>query len=185
MNIRYTMISNPVITALKERRSVKSYFPKQISNEELETILDAAQYAPTGMNKQSPVMVVVQDKETIDQLDRMNAEIMNLTDMPDYRPFYGAPTLVIVFGNPIIHTWLEDATLVAGNLLNAAHSIGVGGCWIHRARQMFETEEGKALMNKWGVPEGLIGVANCILGYQDASAKPRVARKENYVIWAK
>ncbi|MCQ2298929.1 MAG: nitroreductase family protein [Bacteroidales bacterium] len=176
------MIDNPIIKSLCERRSVKSYKPEQIADEQLDTILEAATYAPTGRNAMSPVMVVVQDAELLAKIEKLNAVAIG---DPGSHPFYGAPTVVVVFGNPEYSHWMEDASLVAGNLLNAAHAVGVGGCWIHRARPVFETPEGKAMMRAWGVPENFIGVANCILGYQDAPAKPRVARKEGYVIKAR
>lgn len=173
------MIDNGIIKSLIERRSVKSYLNKQISDEELDTILTAATYAPTGMNRQSPTIVAIQDAETIATLSKLNARVMNNYDGD---PFYGAPTVVVIFGNPEILTWMEDACLVAGNMLNAAHAVGLGGCWIHRARQVFESAEGKDLMKAWGIPESYVGVANVILGYQDQPAKPRIARREGYIV---
>lgn len=172
-------MENNIIQSLVERRSVKSYLKKQITDEELDTVLSAATYAPTGMNRQSPVMVAVQNAETIAMLSRLNAKAMNNYEGD---PFYGAPTVVVIFGNPEILTWMEDACLVAGNMLNAAHAVGLGSCWIHRAKPVFESAEGKALMKAWGVPESFVGVANIILGYQDQPAKPRTSRKDDYII---
>lgn len=166
------------LNSLYTRRSIKSYKAEQISKEELDAILKAGTYAPTGRGKQSPVIVVVQDRETVKKLSRMNAEILG----GEGDPFYGAPTVLVVFGNPEHPTWMEDGSLVMGNMLNAAHFIGIGGCWIHRAKQMFETEEGKQLMRQWGVPENHIGIANCILGYEDNPPKPQAERKEGYII---
>ncbi|MCR5423813.1 MAG: nitroreductase [Bacteroidales bacterium] len=173
-------MDNAVLKALCERRSIKKYKPELITKDELDAVLTAATYAPNGMGKQSPVMVVVQEKALRDKLSRMNAEIMNVSS----DPFYGAPTVVVVFGNPDIPTWLEDASLTAGNLLNAAHAVGIGGCWIHRARQMFESPEGRQLMRQWGIPENMVGVANCILGYPDGDPKPRASRKDDYIVYA-
>lgn len=172
----YTM--NNTIELLCERRSVKSYKKEQVSEELLQEALKAATFAPTGRNSQSPVMVVVQKPETVAQLSRMNAEIMGV----ESDPFYGAPTVVVILGNPEHSTWLEDGCLVAGNLMNGAAAVGLGSCWIHRCRPMFESAEGKALLKEWGLDENLVGVANIILGYQDAPAKPRVARKEDYIV---
>ena len=164
---------------LKKRRSMRSYRSEQIRSDQLDAILEAGTYAPSGMNRQSPTMVVVQDPQLIKRLSRMNAAVMGM----DGDPFYGAPTVVIVFGNPgAAMTWLEDGALVMGTLMNAAFAVGVDSCWIHRARQMFETDEGKALMNAWGVPDGCVGIGNCILGY---AAKPLPApkpRKTDYII---
>ncbi|MCF0212314.1 MAG: nitroreductase [Bacteroidales bacterium] len=173
------MINNPIINAIVQRRSVKSYLPTQIKDEELDTVLVAGTYAPTGMNKQSPQIVAIQDANIIKSLSSMNAAVMG--NFPG-DPFYGAPTVVVVFGNPEVRTWLEDASLVAGNMLNAAHAIGLGGCWIHRAKEVFATPEGQVMMRQWGVPEHFVGVANIVLGYQDQPAKPRIARRDDYII---
>ena len=167
------------IEDLKTRRSIRKYKREQIREEELNTILEAGEYAPTGMGMQSPVMVVVQDKETIEQLRKMNAAIMG---KPDADPFYGAPTVVIVLVDSKRPTTnIQDGSLVMGNLMNAAHAVGVGSCWIHRAKEEFESEEGKALLRKWGLDEDYIGVGHCILGYADEEpeAKPR---KHNYIV---
>ena len=156
---------------LKNRRSIRKYKPEQIADAELDAILEAGLYAASGMNTQNSIMVAVRDKETRDQLSRMNAEVMGT----DKDPFYGAPCVVVVLVEPERYTAVEDGSLVMGNLMQAAYDIGVGSCWIHRARQMFESEEGKALLRKWGLREDLIGVGNCILGYADEepAAKPR------------
>ena len=161
----------------KTRRSIKKYKPEQITERELDLVLEAGTYAPTGRNRQSPVIVAVQNPEVIKKISAANAAILGMTS----DPFYGAPTLVIVFADSECHTGFEDACLVAGNMLNAAHAVGIGGCWIHRAREVFDSPFGKSLMKEWGVPEGYFGVANCILGYPDDVPATR-PRKENYVI---
>jgi nitroreductase len=114
-------------------------------------------------------MVAVTDKQTRDQLSRMNAAVMGAEN----DPFYGAPCVVVVLADPERYTWVEDASLVMGNLMNAAHAVGLGSCWIHRARNMFDSEEGKALLRAWGLPENLRGVGNCILGYPVEVPAPR------------
>ena len=165
--------------ALKNRRSVRAYRDEQVHEDQLNAILEAATYAPTGNGKQSPTMVVVQDKELIKKLSAMNAAVMGKTG----DPFYGAPTVVIVFGNPnAAGTWFEDGCLVMGNLMNAAFAAGVDSCWIHRAKQMFETEEGKALMKEWGVPEGCVGIGHCILGYAASPLSAPAPRKADYIV---
>ena len=156
---------------LKERRSIRKYKPEQVSDVHLDAILEAGLYAASGMNTQNTVMVAVRDKETRDQLSRMNAEVMGTTA----DPFYGAPCVVVLV-EPERYTAVEDGSLVMGNLMQAAYDIGLGSCWIHRARQMFESEEGKALLRKWGLREDLIGVANCILGYPDEVPAPKPRR---------
>lgn len=157
---------------LKNRRSIRKYKEQQVSDELLDAVLEAGLYAPTGMNKQNVVMVAVRDKETRDQLSKMNAAVMGAT----HDPFYGAPCVIVVLGDPTVYPVVENGSLVLGNLMNAAYEAGLGSCWIHRAQQMFAGEEGKQLLKKWGLSEDLVGVGNCILGYpdEDPAPKPRV-----------
>ena len=162
---------------LKNRRSIRKYKPEQVSDAHLDAILEAGLYAASGMNTQNTIMVAVRDKETRDQLSRMNAAVMGSTA----DPFYGAPCVVVVLVEPERYTAVEDGSLVLGNLMQAAYDIGLGSCWIHRARQMFESEEGKALLRKWGLREDLIGVANCILGYPDENPTPKPRREGRIV----
>lgn len=170
---------NETLKTLCERRSCRSYSDRQVDPAALEEILKAGTYAPTGMGRQAPKIVVIQDKETIAQLEQMNAKIMG---NPDAHPFYGAPTVLIVLTDPEIFTHLEDGSLVMGNLMNAAWSVGVDSCWIHRARQEFDSPEGKALLKKWGIDERYIGVGHCILGYGTGEYRPLAARKSDYIV---
>ena len=148
---------------LLTRRSVRKYKAEQVTDAQLDAVLQAGLYAPTAKNNQKPVMVAVRDKETRDLLSKINAEIMEVeTD-----PFYGAPCVIVVLADPDMPTWIDDGSLVLGNMLNAAHALGLGSCWVNRARQTFDRPEGKALLEKWGLPERYRGVGNCILGYAD------------------
>lgn len=158
---------------LLTRRSVRKYTDRQVEDEKLDKVLTAGLYAPTGMNNQAPVLVAVRDKATRDKLSKMNAEVMGASG----DPFYGAPCVIVVLSDPERMTWVEDGSLVLGNLMNAAHSLGLGSCWIHRAKECFDTPEGKALLRAWGVPENYRGVGNCILGYaaEEPETKPRKA----------
>lgn len=164
---------------LKNRRSCRKYLPQQITAEELDAVLEAGTYAPTGRGMQSPCMVVVQNNELIAKLSQMNASIMGTAG----DPFYGAPTAVIVFEDTTAHTGLQDATLVMGNLMNAAHAVGLGSCWINRAAEMFEMPEGREMLASWGIADRYRGLAVCILGYPaeggEAHAKPR---KADYIV---
>lgn len=157
---------------LLNRRSVRKYQDKQVTDELLDQVLTAGLFAPTGMNRQNIVMVAVRDKETRDQLMRMNAAVMGAQN----DPFYSALCVIVVLGDPENYPVVENGSLVLGNLMNAAHAVGLGSCWIHRAKQMFETEEGKALLRKWGLKDTLIGIGNCILGYpaETPEARPRL-----------
>lgn len=156
---------------LLTRRSVRKYSDRPVEEEKLDKVLTAGLYAPTGMNNQLPVLVAVRDKATRDELSRMNAAVMGTSG----DPFYGAPCVIVVLSDPERMTWVEDGSLVLGNLMNAAHSLGLGSCWIHRAKECFDTPEGKELLRAWGVPENYRGVGNCILGYaaEEPEAKPR------------
>ena len=171
-------MQNEVIKALMERRSISSYTQEQITDDELRTVLEAGTWAPTGMGRQDPWIVAVQNPDLLKKISRMNAEIMG-TEMD---PFYGAPTYVLVFGSdPAV--WansVPDGSLVLGNMMNAAYAIGLGSCWINREREMFATEEGKALMKELGLPEGLIGIGALALGYPAGPARDPKHRKENY-----
>ena len=165
-------------STLFTRRSIRRYKNEQIKENELDYVLEAGLYAPSGRNLQAAVMVAVTDKALVEHLARMNAQIMET----DSDPFYGAPCVVIVFADPTVRTGFEDGCLVMGNMLNAAHEIGLGSCWIHRARQMFESDEGKALMEKWGVPAQYVGIGNCILGYADCEIPEAAPRREDRII---
>ncbi len=169
---------NQTLTDLKNRRSIRSFKTEQISDTLLDAILEAGTFAPTGMNRQSPLMVAVQDKATIEKLRKMNAAILG---NPDADPFYGAPTVVVVFADKNIRTYREDGSLVIGNLCNAAYAVGLGSCWIHRAREEFESEEGKALMKQWGIPDNYEGIGHCILGYPESIPETK-PRKDGYII---
>lgn len=168
---------NEVLKCLKERRSVRKYRKEQISEEQLARILEAGTYAATGMGMQSPIMVAVQDPAVIAKLSKMNAAVMGVSS----DPFYGAPTVIVVLADRERGTCVEDGSLVIGNLMNAAYSVGVDSCWIHRAREVFDSEEGKALLKEWGIEGDYIGVGHCILGYRDCELPRAKPRKENYV----
>lgn len=172
---------NDTLRVLKERRSIRAYRDEQISEEQLARILEAGTYAPSGMGGQSAVMVVVQDKELIRKLSRMNAEVMG---DPDTDPFYGAPTVIAVLADSSRRTYMEDGSLVMGNLLNAAYSVGVDSCWVHRAGEVFASKEGQALLKKWGIGSNYAGIGNCILGYRACDMPEAKPRKDGYVIRA-
>lgn len=164
---------------LKTRRSCRKYKEEQITNQELEQILEAGTFAPTGMGRQSPVIVAVQDKKTRDLLSKMNAEVMGAnTD-----PFYGAPTVLVVLANKEIPTHVDDGNLVIGNMLNAAHAIGVDSCYIYRAREVFDTDKGRELLKEWGISGDYEGIGNVILGYGLPEGKKNAApRKDSYIV---
>lgn len=169
---------NETLKTLLERRSIRKFKPEQIGEEELNAILEAGMYAPSGSNQQSALFVVIQDKETLKKLSAMNAAVLG----KDIDPYYNAPTLILVFADKSKVTPVEDASLALGNMFNAAASLGLGSCWVHRTKQMFETKEGKDLLRKWGVAGDYIGVGSCILGYPGGEHPKAAPRKENFVI---
>ena len=169
---------NETLHTLRERRSVRSFLSDPIPENILDAILEAGTWAATGLNKQSPVMVVVRDRETIDYMERLNAAVMG---QPDGHPFYGAPLVVVVLADGDNYNWLRDGSMVMGNLMNAAHSLGVGSCWINRAQEVFDTPEGKDLLRKWGLSENYRGVANCILGWPNGPLPAPKPRKADYI----
>lgn len=167
-----------VLQAIKSRRSIRKYKKEQITDEQLNAILEAGTYAPTGMGMQSPVIVAIQKPELIEKLSKMNAAVMGSSS----DPFYGAPTVLVVLADPQRGTYVEDGSLVMGTLLLAAHAVGVDSCWIHRAKEEFESEEGKELLRQWGIPENYVGIGHCILGYRDCEYPDPKPRKENYIV---
>ena len=168
---------NETLKTLIERRSCRSYKPDPVPAEILDQILEAGTYAATGMGRQSPIMIAVTDKKVRDQLSKMNAAVMGA----DTDPFYGAPVVIIVLADRSVPTYLYDGSLVMGNLMNAAHSLGIASCWIHRAKEEFNSEEGKALLKQLGIEGDYEGIGHCILGYAAREAGTPAPRKENYI----
>ena len=173
-------MENESIKTLLTRRSVRKFKPDHISEEEMDIILEAGKFAPTGRGTQGTKFVVVRNQAVRDKLSAMNAEILG----SDGDPFYGAPDVIAVFANSAASgTWVEDGALALGNLMNAAHALGIGSCWIHRARQTFDSPEGRAMATAWGLPEGYEGVGYCILGYADCELPLPKPRKDDFVIY--
>ena len=168
---------NETLKTLIERRSCRSYKSDPIPTEVLDQILEAGSYAATGMGKQSPIMIAVTDKKTRDQLSKMNAAVMGASN----DPFYGTPVVIVVLANRAVPTYLHDGSLVMGNLMNAAHSLGIASCWIHRAKEEFDSAEGKAILKDLGIEGDYEGIGHCILGYAAQENKTAAPRKENYI----
>ena len=165
------------LTTLKTRRSCRAYKPEHIEEDKLNAILEAGTYAATGMGKQSPIILVVKDPEVHSMLSKLNASIMGV----DFDPFYGAPDLLIVLADKSAPTYLYDGSLVMGNLMNAAADLGVASCWVHRTKEEFESEEGKAILKKLGIEGDYEGIGHLILGYAAGPAAEPKPRKENYI----
>lgn len=161
---------------IRTRRSCRSYRKEQIKNEELKTVLEAGTYAPTSRGKQAPFIVAVQNEELLARLAKMNAEVIGVTS----NPYYDAPTYILVVVSTESHNPICDGSCVLENMMLAANALGLGTCWIHREREMFETEEGKQLLKEWGIPENVIGVGALAIGYPDGEPSPAKPRKEGY-----
>ena len=171
-------MTNETLETIKNRRSCRAYKPEQITNEELDAVLEAGTYAASAMGRQSAKIVVVQDAATRAELSRMNAAVMG----SDKDPMYGAPTILLVIADAHNPNAVADGSLVMQNLMLAAASLGLGSCWINRAKEELETEEGKALLKKWGIEGDYIGVGHCILGYPAEAPKPAAPRKADYIV---
>ena len=170
---------NEVLNCLETRRSCRAYRPEQVPEEALQEILRAGLYAPSGMGRQSVKLLVAQDPAAIAALERLNGGVLG---SPDAHPFYGAPVVCVVLTDPEVSTCVEDGALVIGNLMLAAHSLGIASCWIHRAREVFASAEGKALLQQWGVEGEWIGIGHCILGYRDCEYPEAKERKADYIV---
>lgn len=170
---------NEVIKAIEERRSCRKYKAEMPPRELLMEVARAGSYAPTGKNTQSPIILVITDKAIRDQLSAMNARFLGVSG----DPFYGAPCLMLVLANRIYPNYIQDGSLVMGNLMLAAESLGLGSCWINRAREEFEDAEGKKLLAKWGIAETYAGIGHCILGWPLEKQGKAAPRKEDYIRW--
>ena len=170
-------MDNEILKALRERRSIRRYKPEQIKDEELQAVLEAGTWAPTAKGMQDPWIVAVQRPDLVQRIDRLNGEVWGHP-----QPFYGAPTIILVYGSdPAV--WpnsVPDGSLVLGNMMLAAHAVGLGSCWINREREMFALPEGKELMREMGVPEDLMGIGALALGYPASYPHSVKERKANY-----
>lgn len=170
---------NDIIKALEERRSVRAYEDKPVPRELIEQVIEAGLWAPSGMGRQSPIIVAVTGRALRDRLSAANAAVMG----GDGDPFYGAPVVLVVLAPRDVPTYVYDGALVMGNLMNAAHTLGLASCWIHRAKEVFDQPEFKQLLADLGIEGDYEGIGNCILGWpaQDPEPKPR---REGRVFWA-
>ena len=164
---------------IRTRRSTKRFKPDPVPAELIKQIAEAGTYAASGLGKQSSIILAVTDKEKRDQLSRMNAAVKNLTD----DLFYGAPAVLVVLADKTVPTYVYDGSLVMGNMMLAAEALGLGHCWIHRAKEEFETEGGKAFLEALGITGDYEGIGHLVLGYPDGEKRPEQPRKENYIYY--
>ena len=166
---------------IKNRRSVRKYEDRPAEKEKLDRIIEAGLYAASGMGRQSPIILAVTDRKLRDRLSAMNAAVMGREGTD---PFYGAPAVLVVLADKNVRTYLYDGSLVMGNLMLAAYEEGLGSCWIHRAKEMFESEEGKEILKDLGIEGDFEGIGNCIIGYSAEGELPAKERRENRVFRA-
>ena len=166
-----------ILEQMESRRSIRRFKPDMVPGALIDQVIRAGTYAPTGMGRQSPIILAVTDRAVRDKLSRWNAEIMGT----DSDPFYGAPVVLVVLANKAVPTCIYDGSLVMGNLMLAAHAEGLASCWIHRAKEEFESEEGKAILKELGIEGDWEGIGHCILGYAGGEPKPAAPRKPGYV----
>ena len=168
-----------MLEAMMSRKSVRSYTDQMVSDADIEKVLKAGQYAANGRGRMATKFVVVKNREIRDELSKMNADIKGTTS----DPFYGAPVVIWVLADRNVHTYVEDGSLAIGNMLLEAHALGLGACWIHRAKEEFEQAEFKSLLKELGVEGDFEGIGHCILGYpdQEAQAHPIQANRVTWV----
>ena len=172
---------NTIIDEMKNRRSIRSFKPTLPERADIEKIIEVGLYAASGMGRQAPIIVAVTNKELRDRLSRQNASIMGKEGID---PFYGAPAVLIVLADKSVPTCVYDGSLVMGNMMLAAYSLGLGSCWIHRAKEEFESEEGKALLKALGVEGDYEGIGHCVIGYPAGEEPEAKERREGRVYWA-
>lgn len=172
---------NETLKTLEARRSCRNFKPDMVEEEKLQAIIKAGTYAATGKGRQSPIIIAVTDREMRDAISKENARIMGV----ESDPFYGAPVILIVLADKSVPTYLYDGSLVMGNLMNAAASLGLGNIWIHRAKEEFESDFGKRIMDDLGIEGDYEGIGHCAIGYAAKAPTAAADRKKNYVYYVK
>lgn len=165
-----------VLEKMQTRRSIRRYKSDMVPKDVIEKIVEAGTFAASGMNLQTPVIVAVTNKEIRDKMAKANAQVMG----SENDPFYGAPVVLVVLAEKK-GTYVYDGSLVMGNLMLAAHELGIGSCWIHRAKEVFEQEEWKQWLKSLGLNGDYEGIGNCVLGYVAGEYPGILPRKEERV----
>ncbi len=172
---------NETIQTLKDRRSVRNFTDKPVDRELIEKIIDAGIWAPSGKGAQAPIVLAVTNRELRDRLSAMNAAVMG---KEGFDPFYGGPVVLVVLADRSVPTYVYDGALTMGNMMNAAASLGVDSIWIHRAKEEFDSAEGKAILAEYGIEGDYEGIGHCVLGYAEKAPGAGAARKDGRVFWA-
>ena len=171
-------MSNEVLNTIKARRAIRAYKSDAVPTELLDAVLEAGTYAPTGGGHQSPVIIAVTSEKYRKEITQLNADVMGSAG----DPYYGAPVIILVLADGTASTFVEDGSCVLENMMLAAASLGLGSVWVHREREIFDSERGKALLREWELPETLRGVGSIALGYPVGVPNEAAKRKENYIV---
>ena len=163
---------NQTTQVLKTRRSCKKYKSQHVPRHLIDEIVACGLNAPTGRNLQAPIFVVVTNDSVVAKLSKLNADVMGAKG----DPFYGAKDVIVVLASKVAHTYVYDGSVAMTNLMNSAYSLGVGSCWIHRAKEVFYSPEGKQLLAEWGITDDVEGVGFCVLGYPDGEPAPKTIK---------
>ena len=172
------MDSNELLELIKQRHSCRNYSDKKVEEEKIDQVIQAGIDAPTGMNKQETIFLAITDEKVIADLSRLNASIMGRQG----DPFYGAKTVIVVLAKKQARTYVYDGAIASAYMLLEAEALGLGACWIHRAKESFSTLEGKAILKRAGITEEVEGISNIILGYEaENDAKPHLKTSEGRI----
>ena len=163
---------------IRLRKSIRAYKADAVPQELLHAICEAGTYAPTGGGRQSPTIIAVTSEKYRKELTKLNAEVIGKA----IDPYYGAPVIILVLAEGAASTFTEDGSCVLENMMLAAASLGLGSVWVHREREIFDSPDGKKLLNEWGLPETLRGVGSIALGYPAVPAADAAKRKDNYIV---
>ena len=174
---------NDILKVMEERRSCRDFKPDLLPDDILEKIIRAGTYAATGRNLQAPIIISVTDKKLRDEISEENRKIGGWNE--GFDPFYGAPQMLIVLADKTVSTHVYDGALVIGNIMNAAHALGAASCWIHRAKEEFESDFGKNILKRLGIEGEYEGIGHVALGYANKPLGEAPPRKENYVYYIK
>lgn len=168
-----------VLDFMKSRRSIRKFKPEHVPQADIDKIIEAGLYAASGKGQQKSIIIQVSQQELRDKLSAMNCQIGGWKE--GFDPFYGAQDILIVLDAKDGPDPLYDGSLVMGNMMLEAHELGIGSCWIHRAKEEFESELGKEILNSLGIEGEYVGVAHCAIGYTDGAYPAELPRKANRV----
>ncbi len=172
------MDSKELLELIKKRHSCRNYSEKKVEQEKIDQVIQAGIDAPTGMNRQETIFLAITDEKIVEELSRLNASIMGRPG----DPFYGAKTVIVVLAKKQARTYVYDGAIASAYMLLEAEALGLGACWIHRAKESFSTLEGKAILKKAGITDDVEGISNIILGYEaENDAKPHLKTSEGRI----